>query len=109
LIHQVYGLSNLGDEFQILHASPDGHSQLVRVHDTVKRNAFSLSSCRLSEQVVVSRKQHSPDLTRPVQYTSVIKLISPVFLSGDHVHFAETKPKRYRPRNVVIHVEDNGH
>ena len=109
MIHQVYRLSNLGDEFQILHTPPNRHSELVSVHDAVKRDSLSLSFCRLGEQVVISREQHPPQFTGPIQYSSIIELTGPILLGGDHIRFAETKPERNGPWNMVIYVESNGH
>jgi hypothetical protein len=75
----------------------------------MKGNAFSLSPGGLGEKVIILREEHALQFTSPIQQFWIVHGARTILMCCDHIYLTQAKTDSYGTRDVLIHVERDGH
>ncbi len=79
------------------------------VHQTGKRNLFTLASCGFFEQVGVKGEEYASQAGGAIQQGRISQAGGVIVLGSKHIDAAESETKNNRTRNVNVGVERKGH
>ncbi|VUZ86244.1 hypothetical protein MELA_02644 [Candidatus Methylomirabilis lanthanidiphila] len=78
------------------------------VHQTGKRDLFTLASCGFLEQIGVKGEKHASQAGGAIQQDRIGQTGGVIVLGGKHIDAAESEADNNRTRNVNVGVERKG-
>ena len=89
--------------------SPDRYISLMGKDHGGKRNTVASSICCLNDQIIILRKQHTPDACRTIEKVRVGYFVESVLIRRKYIDVPQPQTKGNGTGDVVIHVELDAH